>query len=326
MNLFSTPLPFYAPPDDAPAADPKIDAAPAGDAPAADAAADAGGDKPSSFLDSADDPAIEKPIAAPATWPEDWRDKMAGEDKALRKRLDRFPEPTAILKSFTELETRFKKGGPAADEPMPDPEKEPEKAKEWRAARGVPDDPTGYAIPDTVKALVTDADKPKLADFTEAMHKAGISASAVAPVMEWYFKEQAAGVEAVRQADLADKEEVQETLRSEWGADFRANATVAKRFAEEITPGFDWFSARLPDGRVLGNVPEFVKSLAQMGLREYGDVAFAGGEQTNKTTARKEELERMMANDPQAYRADPKLSKEYEQIMEAELKRSARQR
>lgn len=317
--IFTTPLPLYAAADAAaPAAEaPKVEAPAAESAPTAEPATD----KPTNFLDAADDPAIEKPIATPATWPEDWRDKMAGEDKALRKRLDRMADPTALLKSYTELEARFKKGGPAADEPMPE---DADKAKEWRAARGIPDDPTGYAIPDAVKSLVTDADKPKLADFTEAMHKAGISAAAVGPVMEWYFNEQANAVETIRKTDRADMEEAQEALRSEWGADFRANATVAKRFAEEITPGLNWFEARLPDGRTLGNVPDFVKALTTLGLREYGDVAFAGGENVNKTTARKEELERMMANDREAYMADPKLSKEYQSIMEAEMKRANR--
>ena len=331
MMKLMNPVPFYAG-DDGGAGGGKDDEAAAAAAAAAagdgqdDADKDKGGD--GSFLDGVDDLADkgggDKGGKGGDTWPDDWRDRMAGGDEAMRKRLDRFNAPTDVFKSYTALEAKFKKGDTSADEPMPDPEKEPEKVKEWRKARGIPDDPTGYAIPDTVKNLVTDADKPRLADFTEKMHAKGVPAAAVAPVMEWYFQEQAAAAEAISTADKADKADVEEVLREEWGPDFKPNSTIAKRFAEEITPGIDWFSARLPDGRVLGNIAEFVKALAELGRDRFGDVSLAGVENANKTMARKEELEKMMANDPDAYHADPKLSQEYTRIMEAEQRAAGR--
>lgn len=334
MRIFSTPLPYYAADADAgggagadvkdPGADAGADAgAGAGDQGAGDDAGDKGGDKSGSFLDGADK-VEDKTVVAPADFPEDWRDKMAGDDKELRKALDRYKSPADVAKANRDAQVKLRSGKPAADEPMPDAEKEPEKAKEWRQARGIPDDPTGYEVPDAVKSLVTDADKPKLAEFTEEMHKLGMPKSAVGPVMEWYFKNDAANREAIATADRADASEVEETLRSEYGAEFRPNVTLAKRFAEEITPGLNWFSARLPDGRLLGNVPEFVKALANLGSQEYGDVAFAGGEASNRTMARKEELEAMLENDPTAYFANPKYSKELESIIEAEQKRGGK--
>lgn len=335
MMKLMNPVPFYAG-DDGGAGGGKDDeaaAAAAAAAAAGDGQDDADKDKggkggDGSFLDGVDDLADngggDKGGKGGDTWPDDWRDRMAGDDKELRKALDRYPTPAAVAKANREAQVKLRSGKPADDEPMPDPEKEPEKAKEWRKARGIPDDPTGYAIPDTVKALVTDADKPRLADFTEKMHAKGLSAAAVGPVMEWYFQEQAAAAEAISTADKADKADVEEVLREEWGPDFKPNSTIAKRFAEEITPGIDWFSARLPDGRVLGNIAEFVKALAELGRDRFGDVSLAGVENANKTMARKEELEKMMADDPDAYAANPKLSQEYTRIMEAEQRAAGR--
>lgn len=335
MKVFSTPLPFYAADAGAGAdagADQNATTTPQKEPPA-DPGAGAGdqtdpGAAGGSFLAGADDASkdSDKKVVAPADWPDDWRDKMGAGDKEALKTLERYKSPADVAKALREAQKKIGAGRTLSDEPMPDAEKEPEAAKEWRKARGIPDDPTGYEVPDAVKSLVKDEDKPRLAEFTEFMHKKGVPASAAGAAMEWYFQTEAEGAAAIAEADKADATEVEDTLRAEWGSDFRANATVAKRFAEEITPGINWFEARLPDGRTLGNVPEFVKALAELGTREYGDVAFAGGEATNKTLARKEEIERMMRDDIDAYRANPKLAQEYEAIVDAELKRNARQR
>jgi hypothetical protein len=66
---------------------------------------------------------------------------------------------------------------------------------------------------------------------------------------------------------------IEETLRAEWGPEFKANSTLAKRFAEEATPGIDWFNARLADGRQLGSIPDFVRAMADMGREKFGDVS-----------------------------------------------------
>jgi len=281
-------------------------------------------DKGGNFLDNADkldDKAGDKSKDGDkASWPDDWRDRLAGGDKDFRKLLDRYTSVEEYGKAGREAQKKLSSGKTMADEPMPDPEKEPDKAKEWRKARGIPDDPTGYAIPDTVKNLVTDADKPRLAGFTEAMHKANIPASAAGAAVEWYFQEQEAANAAVALADKADASEVEESLREEWGPDFKPNSQIAKRFAEEVTPGLNWFAARLPDGRTLGNVPDFVKALAEMGRERFGDVSLAGADNTAKTMARKTELENLMRDDPDRYHADPKNSAEYQQIVDAELR------
>lgn len=340
MNIFKTPLPVWAGENEGgggEGADKQDDAAAQAAAAAAAAAGDDKGggddkdggktgadDKDGSFLDGADKLDDKGGKNTPADFPEDWRDKMASGDAELRKALERYKSPADVAKANRDAQVKLRSGKTISDDPMPDPEKEPDKAKEWRKARGIPDDPTGYAVPDSVKNIVTDADKPKLAEFTEHMHKNNVPASAVGPALEFYFQADAAAREAIFEADKADKAEVEETLRAEWGPEFKPNSTIAKRFAEEVTPGIDWFNARLPDGRQLGNIADFVKALADLGRERYGDVSFAGAEAVQRTTARKEELETMMTNKPDEYFGNPKLRQEYEKIIEAEQKTSGK--
>jgi len=291
---------------------------------AADAGADKGG---ASFLANADDPAaVDKAIAAPADWPEDWRDKLAGEDKDFRKRLDRVASMADFSKSYREAEKKItggKKGVVALDEPMPDPEKDPEGLKAWREARGVPATPEDYAIPDTVKDLVTDADKPLIAAFTSSMHQKGISAAAVGPVMEWYFEQQQAGLDETIAKDKELNESLQEELRGEWGSEFRANSTLAKRMGEKLFGDLPWTEARMPDGRRLGDVPAMLRALASAATAEFGDVSFAGEQAASKTVAREAEIREIMRTDFDRYDNDPAMKAEFQQITEAKQKRDA---
>lgn len=308
--------------DPPPAAAPpaKEEAPPAGDQPAGDPPAEKPADE--SFLAGADDDKIDEKtkVVAPADWPEDWRDKLASGDKDFRKLLDRYGSVNEYAKAGREAQKKLSSGKPDADEPMPDAEKEPEKAKEWRKVRNIPDDPTGYTVPDTVKNLVTDADKPRLTAFTEAMHAKGIPTSAAGAVMEWYFQEQDAIASAIAETDKGNSEALQEELRSEWGTDFRANSTLAKRYAEKVFGDVPWTEARLPDGRRMGDIPEMVRALADAGRSEFGDVSFASGDSANKLMSRKKELETMMAEDRPTYMSKPELAKEYEAIIDAELR------
>ena len=325
FNPMSLPLPVYAadgePPAGAPPKDPPAGDPPAGDPPKDPPAAD----PPKTGLDAAadgDPPAGDPP--KPQTFPDDWRDQMAGADKDLRKRLDRFKSPVDVTKSFAELEKlksagKLKGGGEA-----PDGTKDPDGLKAWRAENGIPEDPTGYALPDEVTKKLTDADKPILASFTEFAHERNLPPRAVEVAAEWYTTLMDAQAADRVAADNTAAEAVQDELRSEWGAEFRGNSNLAKRFAETITPGVNWLEARAADGRRLGDIPDFVKAMAELGRKEYGDVQFAGGENTTKTMARKAELEQMMKNDMSSYRANPALAKEYESIMDAELKAGKR--
>jgi hypothetical protein len=264
----------------------------------------------------------------PADFPADWREKLAGTDTKALERLKRMQSPSDLWKSFDAADKRINSGKAAADEPMPDPEKKPAEAKAWRAARGIPDEPTGYAIPEAVQKRLSDADKPVMAAFHEFAHAKGVPQQYAATFAEFYVDTVEAQIGAQKEIDNAQSTEVADALRTEWGAEYKANTTLASRYAKEAIPDVPWFRARIEDGprkgQLLGNQPEVIKALAKFGAMEFGDGSFVGGEARNATLNRKAEIEKMMKTDFGKYDADPALKKEYFDIIAAEEKASAR--
>lgn len=307
--IHSMPLPMFEEGD--PPKDP-----PAGDPPPADPPPP----KPSA-LNAGEDP----PKNGPTDWPDDWRSKLAGEDADASKRLERFKAPTDIWKSYRELEARVSKGGGKPTEiPAPDGEKDPDGLKAWREERGIPEDATGYVVPDTVKEMVTDADKPIIEAFTASAHAKHMTPAAAQAAMEFFFETRDAQIAAELAADKEAAESTSDALRKEWGREFKPLSGAAAKLAAEISPGVNWFDARLDDGRLLANVPEVVKALADLALLKYGDTSYVGAEKAAKTESRKAEIQKVMREDFNAYQNDAAMQKEYGDILEAEEKRAAR--
>lgn len=260
-------------------------------------------------------------------WPADWRERMAtgadGKvDAKLLERFKRHDSPLSVGKGYLAADAKINSGKVTIDEPMPDPAKDADGAKAWREARGIPPEASGYTLPDDLTKILLDEDKPVLAAFYADAHKAGIPQQHVAPMVGWYLNMQEAQATERNALDKTQSDEVEETLRAEWGSDFKPNRTIAKTYADEVVPGL--FNARLPDGRMVGNSPEMVRGLAQLGRLHYGDVSFAGGEQATASENRMAELKKIMDTDIDKWNASPDLRSEYGKLLEASSKRPGR--
>jgi hypothetical protein len=316
-------LPVFSPadpPQDPPPSDPPPQDPPPSDPPA-------GGKTPSKTgLDAAaEGTGDDKKIVAPADWPEDWRDKLAGDgkDKDATELLKRAKSPTDIWKSYRELQKRVSAGKVNEDEPMPDADKDADKAKAWREQRGIPDDPTGYKVPETLEKTLTPEDKPIVASFMDKAHAKNWNQKQVAEGLELYFDFQQQAFETLDAADAEAAEATEKALIAEYGTEYRTTAKLGKQVLEAIAPGL--YEARLPDGRKVGNIPEVIINAVERGREFYGDVAFAGGENTKTTLNRKAELQKIMADEPERWHAanaeGQKLRTEYDKILEAEERR-----
>lgn len=282
---------------------------------------------PAPKVDPAPEPAPapegEKKDDAPADefkWSDDWRERMAGGDETLLRQLKRYSSPATFAKGFKERDDMIRSGKLKRD--MPDASDEKALA-EWRKEQGIPDDPSGYKLGDAIVGRLTDEDKPVLATFTEFAHKKGLPNNAVEVAAEWYVSQMDAIAEKRTQIDNEARETAEDFLRKEWApGEFKANMNLAKRFIEDIPGvGSSWAEFRGPDGRRLGDIPEFVMAMADKARDHYGDAVFSSSDSEAKHTARKDEIERIMRTDINAYRADPKLAQEYEAILDRELKR-----
>lgn len=254
-------------------------------------------------------------------WSEDWREKMANGDEAMLKVLKRYSSPTTFAKGWKEREDLIRSGKLKAAKPDGTDEKA---LAEWRKENGVPDDPTGYAIPETVKGMLVDSDKPLVAAWFEDAHAAGMPQEMAAKGVEWYGKIIGQLQEQQSAADIGYREAAEDALRKEWShAEYKANTTLGARWLSSTPLGETWADLRTPDGRRLGDNPDFMMWAADNGRQSFGDVSFATGDAERRFIARKEEIEKIRDTDFDRYEAEG-LDKEYRTIIEKEMSRSKR--
>jgi hypothetical protein len=265
------------------------------------------------------DPPPADPEPVKGDWPDDWRERLAGDDAAFLRQLKRYSSPTTFAKGFKEREDLIRSGKVQRD--MPDPADEKAVA-EWRKEQGIPDDPTGYVLPETITKRLVDADKPMLANFTEFAHKNNLPPSFVEKGAEWYttLSEQVAEKQVAD--DTAASEACEDALRKDWAhGEFKANLTLGKRFMESIPGiGASWTEARLPDGRRLGDIAEFVAWSADMGRERFGDSVFASPDAESRHSNRLQEIEALMKSNYQEY-LHKGLQDEHMKLLERESKR-----
>lgn len=298
------------------------------DAAAAAAAAAAGRAAP--VKPAGADGAVGDGVQAPADYPADWREKMAtgADGKVDAKKLEqlkRFTSPVDLGASWFDAQGKIRSGKAGEDVPMPDAATDPEGNKKWREERGIPLDATGYKLPEPLEAKLAPEDKPILASYTEFAAKKGLSPAEVARGVEWYSEMADAQAEETNRLDAEQKDATETALMKEWGAEYKPMKTIANRYAAEVLGGADLMFARLPNrpefgenaGKMVGNIPALVKSLANLGKAQYGDVSFAGGEAAKQSEARITELEKIMHTDIDKWNASPDLRKEHFDLISA---------
>jgi hypothetical protein len=258
-----------------------------------------------------------------SVWAENWRDLMANGDDDVAKLIKRYGSPVGIGKALLEKEKVIRQGPAKAERPK---DFSDEKAMaDWRKAAGIPDDPSGYVIPETVQKRLLDEDKPVLAQFTDFAHKRGIPTEYVNDSAEWYLDTLDAMQEQRTAADNAASEKCEDKLRKEWvGAEFRGNIALAKRFIEDEfgVPYKEFCDARLPNGSRLGDMPDFIMRLSDAGRASFGDSSYENSDAANHRASRKAEIEKVRDTDFDRYERE--LSKEYREILEDEMKSAKR--
>lgn len=251
-------------------------------------------------------------------FPEDWREQMAGGDEAALKLLKRYSTPSNAARALVEAREKIAKG--SRIEKPSDPADEKAMA-EWRKAAGVPDKPEAYQMPKVTGFEWSDIDKPVVGQFFEFAHKEGLPQAAADVALKWYADFQTQQVAAMAEADKGAKEEALNMLAGEWGADLRANTTLATKFLEKI-PGLGRGIAefRGPDGRRLGDSPDFIKWAADQGREFFGDSTFIGANGSATMGDRKAALEQLMKTNFEEYERTGGPA-EMRKILELELAR-----
>ncbi len=202
------------------------------------------------------------------TFPDSWREDLAGGDKAFRKTLDRFDSPAALAKAYKELTARLSSGDLKATKPPPD-NATPEQLAAWRAEQGLPQSATAYV--DGLQlgdgTVTGKAEKTLLASFADEALKGRWTADQYNRAVRWYFDMQDRLAAHRDQADAAFKHEASADLMREWGHDYATHRNAIAQFFDRSFPE-DFrealLAARLPDGGVLANHPTFNRAILEV--------------------------------------------------------------
>lgn len=286
---------------------------------------------PATILDPANPPA-DPPAAPPAAPSEpDWRAQMAGDDKEALKRLTRFTDPSQVFKSFRSLEQKISSGEyrkPLAENATPE-----EKAT-WRKENGLPEKADDYvtnlALPNGL--VIGEAEKPIVSELASVAHEGNIDPKAFNGLVAKYYEMQDKQRQAQEDADATYKLEAEDALRKDWqGADYRRNLTAVNNLISTWPEGLASavLAGRDPNGRKLGDNPQFIRQLAALALElnPAATLVPAGTTDAGKNVqARINEIRQIMRETPDKYNADKAMQQELLELNTANLKMEQRGR
>jgi hypothetical protein len=263
----------------------------------------------------------DKPVATPANWPENWRD-LVSQDEKERKGLDRYATPADIWKKARELEKKISTGKFKADLPEKPTE---EQLAAYRKDMGIPEDGK-YDVEIGGGFVWADEDKPNLEFFAKRAHELNMPQGEFKKSLQVY-----ADLQNKALADMADRDnavwkETEDSLRAEWGHEFRANMNMLERmFPPEIVE--EVFTARGPSGVKLGGNKEVLNFLAGF-MKKYApeETIVPGGAGNAAAESEFEALDRELAENPPQFQRDPKKWARWSELHEAKTIREQRER
>jgi len=279
--------------------------------------------KPETILETAG--GEEKEVAVPATWPDDWRARMAGKDEATLKRLGRFTSPENVFKSFLQLEKKLSSG--EAKQGLPE-NPTPEQVAEYRKANGIPEKADDY-FSNLDGLVIGDADKPGLTAFAERMHSLNAPPAVVKEATKWYYETIEQQQAQAAEEDAQFRAETANTLRQEWGNNYKGNISLALSILDTAPPGLkeNLLGARLADGRTLGDHPDALRWLTQL-AHEINPastvVPNAGASAGQAMTDEIASIEKRQREDRAGYFKDEAMQARYRDLLQARERMSAK--
>lgn len=270
--------------------------------------------------------AAETAKPAPAAFPDDWREQLAGGDDKALSTLKRYGSPKGLWDKIRNQEKALSARGPA----KPGKDATPEEVAAWRKAEGIPETPDGYVegltLPDG--ALLGDDDKPVVASYAAAMHEVGVPQGVIDRTMAWYFNHLEEVTTAQKDADEAFRAEAVTELRNEFGDNFQRSVTgIANLF-----PSKDVMNAliggRTADGKLIGDDPRMLRVLASLAaqVRPDGDTRLPAGQGSGGSIDGEiAEIEKLMRTDGgRPYWQDKSKQDRYGELLAARERMRAR--
>ena len=258
----------------------------------------------------------------PANWAANWREILAGGNEKELARLNRYQSPANVWKAYRAMEQKLSSGEllRAKPEGKPDDPAYQTAMNEWRGQLGVPEKPEGYLDKIPSGIVIGDDDKPMIESFLKDMHSVDAPPSYVHKALQWFYNSQETIAEQRLEADRANRATNEDTLRSEWGPEYRPTLNGIRSLFD--THGNrqlldQLFSARMPDGSPLGDNVDVLKFLANLSreVNPHGVVVPIEGKTAFETVETEwASLNKRMENNKDEYWTNPAMQARWREL------------
>lgn len=269
------------------------------------------------------------PSADQATsWPENWRTLVAGEDKSLLAKAERYADPVAMGKALFEAQKLIASRGRAQH---PGKDATPEQLAEYAELSGIPQAPDGYAV------ALADGKAPEgqLKEWVDAFlpvaHARGLNNEAVNTAVQYFSDLTEKSREIQRETDDRYAQESVATLKEQWGGDFNRNVNLVKNMMAGWRDGVGdmLLSARTADGKIVGDHPDILSQFVAQ-ARDINPTATllpSGQQDMRGVSTRIEQIEALMGDRSSAYWRGPQadaMQQEFRDLVTARDKLKSR--
>lgn len=229
--------------------------------------------------------------------------------------------PKDLYTSYKALQQRLSSGELKSALPK---DAKPEEVQKWRTENGIPEKPEDYKMPEGL--VIGDADKPMIDLFLKDMHGKNASPEVVQAAVQSYYKIVEQQSAKIAEGDVDHKAEMEDTLRAEWGADYRKNVNAIGAMLESAPGGIQdkILSARTADGRAIMNDPDVLRWFASTAreLNPTATVVPAGGDQMGAIKDEIATIEKVMRENRAAYNKDEKMQARLRDLYTAQERKS----
>jgi hypothetical protein len=259
----------------------------------------------------------------------DWRARVAGDDKAYLKTLERYTDEGAYFKSTRELHAKIS-SGQLKPPPSAFPDKgTPEEQKAWREAQGVPLDPKDYKVELPEGLVLAENDKAGAERLAAFAHKNNWTPQQYNNVLTAYYDQVDHANAAREKADAEFHDQADAELRATWkGPDYNRNTQAIRNLLEAAPKEIEerLFGGRTADGRVIGNDPQVLKWMASLALdvNPAASLLPTGAQNPQGLAAELDKIRDFRRGNPDGYEADKKMQARELELITAQQKLAKR--
>lgn len=258
-----------------------------------------------------------------------WRDGFAGDDDKFKSTLERFNTPLDMGSAYREAQNTIRSG--KFREPLADDANDDD-IKAYREANGIPLEAKGYMENLPEGLVVGEEDQEVMGDFMGVLHGMNVDPKVGHEIIKWYNGFAQSEQDSQAEMDADQHQETEDALRTEWGADYRANINLAGAFLESnfgAEAKEQFMNGRYQDGRGFMNDPAVLQVLA--GLQRKLDPVTqihppGGGDPVETVQEEIAKINKFMREHRTEYNKDEVMQKRLGDLIQLELDHKARRK